>query len=212
MSRMYSDGDYEKELKEMHKSVMSSIRDFDRQKKRVLKDISVPMWIKQGEALVREDKMGAWKRFVKSEGKVRNVYGAAVEQSLEVMRALETEGMEKALETFKHLDGQWYEVMKVVSSYSRHGVAFVNAWCEKNPVWLENFPKLANFKEKSDQVITPEENERINERINEALEYMKNVSKLELPSAEASKLKYAITDFEKISKSRNSIKTSSTKR
>ena len=52
MSWMYSDGEYARELREHHRDVMRSIREFEKRRKVILKQLWVPVWDKEGQAFI----------------------------------------------------------------------------------------------------------------------------------------------------------------
>ena len=139
---------FDKEMREKLRNIKDNFRRLEREDKKVLKELERPLWLKLGETLVREGKHNAWKKFVRQEGKVSKVYGAAVEQAIDVMLAIELEGIDAAIETYTHLDGQWYEVMQAVILFSRHGLEFANAFRDQKPDW-EISKKLERFKGKS---------------------------------------------------------------
>ena len=195
--------DYEKELKEAHRGVLESMREFDRRQKQLLKQFYVPLWIKQGEVFVREDKQGAWKRLVKRGGTVRNVYGAAIQSALSVMRTIDSEGYDVALDTFKYLDGQWSEVLAIIAEFSPHGHKFVQELVKREPRWETEGPRqIRKYLDGEDKA-----SELNPEKLKELNAYLKEISNLSLDYAAKSKLQETKDDLQILEERRKEKKS-----
>ena len=195
MARPWDEEAFDKEMREKLRNIKDNFRRLEREDKKVLKELEIPLWLKIGESLVRDGKYNAWKKFVRHEGKASRIYGAAIEQAIDVMVAIELDGIDAGIETYTHLDGQWFEVMQAVILFSRRGVEFANAFREQKPDW-EISKKLTKFEGKTDPVVTEEEVKGATQSFGEVIEYLKQLQTLPLRTREDSIIKRRIEEFD----------------
>ena len=193
----WDEQEYDREMRAMYKGIKANFKRLDRENKRVLHELMIPAWLKIGEALVRDGKYKAWERFVKSEGKARKDFGYLIQETVDVMLALETEGIEKAMEVFRYLEVSHVDAMKAITLFSRQGIDFANAVRETHPEW-DVSKKLAKFEGHTDPKVTQKEIETATLKATEVLEYIDKLQELPNNAKSASLLEKYKKKFTKI--------------
>ena len=145
MSWMYSDGDYARELKEQHKSTMRSIKEFEKHRKTILKQLWVPVWDKEGQVFIEPKKHAAWRRAVKWNARPLNTNGQYIQDALDVMRAIETNGYEAGIEKLNYVDVNLFGILDLVDKFYHHGHEFADKFVKSHPDWLTEYPKLEKY-------------------------------------------------------------------
>lgn len=204
MSWMYSDGDYARELKEQHKSVMRSIKEFEKHRKTILKQLWVPVWDKEGQVFIEPKKHAAWRRAVKWNARPLNTNGQYIQDALDVMRAIETNGYEAGIEKLNYVDVNLFGILDLVDKFYHHGHEFADKFVKSHPDWLTEYPKLEKYLDKQDETLTREEKIRSDEALKEAIEYSKQlIDSLNLTSSEKAHSGRIVEELEAIAAIRN---------
>lgn len=213
MSWYYSDAEYTAKLKEERKSINKHLRDLDRLEKYLLKRLWIPVWDKQGMALIDPKKHGAWKRAVRWNSTSFNMEGEYLKDALHIMLAIEAHGIEAGLKELEYVDFYKIGPIDIVDKFYHRGHEFARAAMEAHPEWVKQNPKLSKYLEQQDAPVSKEENERRSRELVDALEFTKKTAEaLNLRDVDQSRVYHSVKYMEEIVENQSKENKNSNKR
>ena len=204
MSWMYSDEELVREMRDQHKATMRHLKEFEKQRKRIVKQLWVPALDKQGQAFIEPKKHAAWRRAVKWNSLPMNIHGQYIRDALDVMRAIEMNGYEAGIKALNDADVNQFGILDLVDKFYHHGHEFSDKYVKSHPEWLKEYPKLSKYLDGKDTPISKEEQARSTACIQESIDLTKNLlDTLSITSTDVSIGSRYIEELDAIIQSRN---------
>jgi hypothetical protein len=200
---MYSDEEYYKQLKYQEREIKKSIKYWEKVERNLLKKLWSPVWEKQGQAFIEPKKHAAWRRAIKWDSLTRNLYGTYIQDTLNVMRAIELGGNEAGIKAMSNVDFGSNRVLELVEKFHRQGKSFANAYVDSRPDLVDKYPELKKYVGGIDNPLTVEEINRGNEALKEAIAYtIEATEHIHLHEADRSIANTAIKEMQAIAQAR----------
>ena len=166
---------YEKELQAKHDEVMALMKGLAKKDKMMLRNLVAPIYIVEGSAFVDEAQQLSWNNLVKKYTKVNKNYGALIDESLRIMRAIEIKGVEGAIRDLVDLESDVSKVAAIVNKYSIKGNEFVNVLVNNNPKIVEVYPALLRIAKKGPSKVSEGREEYNKKGLEDSIMYMSNL-------------------------------------
>ena len=166
---------YEKELQAKHDEVMALMKNLAKKDQMMLRNLVAPIYIVEGSAFVDETQQPAWNNLVKKYTKVNKNYGALIDESLRIMRAIEIKGVEGAIRDLVDLESDVSKVVAIVNKYSVKGNEFVNVLVDNNPKIVEVYPALPRIAKKGPAKVSEGREEYNKKGLEDSIMYMSNL-------------------------------------
>ena len=196
-------------MRQQEREIKKALKYWRNIEKTLFKKLWAPAWDLQGQAFIEPKKHAAWRRAIKWDSLTSNLYGTYIQDTLNVMRAIELGGNEAGIKAMSNVDFGSNRVLELVEKFHRQGKNFANAYVDSRPDLVEKYPELKKYVGGIDNPLTVEEINRGNEALKEAIEFTKqSYNTILMRETDRLRVETNIKEMETIANSRGLVQTS----